>query len=443
MEFPAPTRHRGTLALFAVVCLPFGAGYFLSYLYRSINAVIGPPIAREFGLGAGDLGLLTSAYFLGFGLFQLPLGVLLDRYGPRRVQCGLLLVATGGALIFSFAQSFALLTFGRALIGIGFAGGLMASFKAITVWFPHRRWPLVNGLLMGFGGLGTMTATAPVEMALAWGMSWRDVFHGLAAVTAAVSFLILLAVPAHDSEREGRADSVGEALAGLGLIFRDRLFWRVAPVCIAAMGAGLSIQGLWAGPWLHDVAGLPSNEVARHLLVLTVALTIGMLATGPVADGLARFGVGPLGVVGLTASLLVAPIMLLIMEVHPRGYWVWALFGFLSNLAIVVYPALSAHFTVRYAGRAMTALNLLLFLGAFLMQYMIGAIIDLWPSDSQGGYHPEGYRVAFWLVGLFIVLGVGWLTVPRGALRNAPPRGPNPWLNSFLHNKLRSRSLKR
>ena len=426
MDIDAPGRHRSPITLFAVICLPFGAGYFLSYLYRSINAVIGPPIAREFALGAEDLGLLTSVYFLGFGLFQLPLGVLLDRYGPRRVQCALLLVATSGALIFATAHSFSLLTLGRALVGIGFAGGLMASFKAITIWFPRRRWPLVNGLFMGFGGLGTIAATTPVELALEWGASWRDVFHFLAAVTATVSFLILLAVPAHGSEREGHADSVRETLAGLGLIFRDRLFWRVAPVCIAAMGAGLSIQGLWAGPWLHDVAGLPSNEVARHLLVLNVALTLGMLATGVVADGFARIGVGALGVVGFAASILVLPLVLLILEVHPRGYWVWALFGLFTNLTIVVYPAISAHFTVRYSGRAMTALNLLLFLGAFFSQYLIGAIIDLWPPGPDGGYHPEGYRTAFWLVGFLLVLAVGWLTVPGGMLRNTSLRGPVP-----------------
>ena len=413
------------IALFAVVCLPFGAGYFLSYLYRSINAVIGPPIAGEFELGPGDLGLLTSFYFLGFGLFQLPLGILLDRYGPRRVQFSLLLVATGGAILFSVAESFALLTAGRALIGIGFSGGLMASFKAITVWFPRRRWALVNGLIMGFGGLGTMAATTPVEMALEWA-SWRDVFHFLAAVTAAVSFLILLAVPAHDSEREGRADSMKEAFAGLGLIFRDRVFWRIVPVSIAAMGSGLALQGLWAGPWLHDVGGLSSEEVARRLLVLNLALTVGMVATGVVADGFARIGVGPIRVVGLAAFVLLVPLVLLILEVHPDGYWVWALFGLLSNLTIVVYPAISAHFTVRYAGRAMTGLNLLLFLGAFVLQYLVGAIIDLWPSMPGGGYHPQGYQTAFGLAALLIICSLGWLAVPGGALRNTAIRGHLP-----------------
>ena len=419
MNDGGPTPHRSTIARFALVCLPFGAGYFLSYLYRSINAVIGPPIASEFELGAGDLGLLTSVYFLGFGLFQLPLGILLDRYGPRRVQFVLLIVATVGAIIFSAAQSFSLLTVGRALIGIGFAGGLMASFKAITVWFPRRRWPLLNGLIMGFGGLGTMAATTPVEIALEWA-TWRNVFHFLAVVTAAVSFLILLVVPPHDSERDGQAGGLTNALAGLGLIFRDRAFWRIAPVSIVAMGSGLAIQGLWAGPWLHDVAGLPPEEVAWHLLVLNFALTLGMLATGFVAGGFTRIGVGPVGMLGFAAAVLLVPLILLILEVDPRGYWVWALFGLVSNLAIVVYPSISAHFTIRYSGRAMTGLNLLLFLGAFLLQYLVGAIIDLWPTPTGGGYHPEGYRTAFGLVVLLIVLALIWLAVPRGMLRDPP-----------------------
>ena len=417
----APERYRSTATLFAVVCLPFGAGYFLSYLYRSINAVIGPRLAAEFGLGAGDLGLLTAVYFLGFGLFQLPLGVLLDRYGPRRVQFALLLAAATGAVLFAAAPSPGLLIAGRTLIGVGFAGGLMASFKAVTLWFPRRRWPLVNGIVMSLGGLGTMAATTPVEMALDWA-SWRTVFHVLAAVTAAVSVFILLAVPRHESERGGRADSLREALAGLGLIFRDRVFWRLAPISVTAMGAGLAIQGLWAGPWLYDVAGLAPEGVAWHLLILNLALTLGMLATGFVAAGFDRLGIGAIGVVAASAVALLVPLGLLILQVDPRGYWVWALFGFVSNFAIIVYPAISAHFTVEYAGRAMTGLNLLLFLGAFAIQYLIGAVIDLWPPDPSGGYHPDGYRVAFGFVALLIVLSLGWLAVPGGALRRSPPR---------------------
>ena len=151
-----------------------------------------------------------------------------------------------------------------------------------------------------------------------------------------------------------------------------------------------------------------------------------MLVTGVVAEGFARIGVGVIGVVRFAALILLVPLILLIFEVHPRGYWVWASFGFLSNLAIVVYPAISAHFTVRYAGRAMTGLNLLLFLGAFLIQYLVGAIIDLWPPGPGGGYHPDGYRTAIWLVALLIVLALGWLGAARGRLRNTSVRARAP-----------------
>ena len=162
--------------------LPFAGGYYLSYLYRSVNAVIAEDLSADVGLSASDLGLLTSAYFVAFAAFQIPLGLLLDRYGARKVHGLLLLLAALGALGFALGDGLLQLWLARALIGLGVAGGLMAALKAITQWFPESRWPVVNGCFLAMGGLGAMSATAPVE-ALLQVTDWRGIFVGLAAAT--------------------------------------------------------------------------------------------------------------------------------------------------------------------------------------------------------------------------------------------------------------------
>ena len=393
---------------FLLVFLPFTGGYFLSYLFRSVNAVIAPDLVRDIGLGAGDLGLLTSVYFLSFAAFQLPLGLLLDRYGPRRVQAGLLLAAAVGALIFALGTSKAGLIAGRALIGLGFAGGLMSSLKAITLWFPRERWPLINGLFLCAGGLGALSATAPVEAALAL-TDWRGIFAGLAGLTVAVSATIFVVVP----ERAGSQTSgrLAEQIADLGTIFRDPLFWRLAPVSIMGMGSNMAIQGLWAGPWLRDVARLDRADVALHLMVLTAAMTAGFALTGMAADLLRRLGITLAQTIGFTTAAFVLVLLALTLQVAPADYWAWALFGLLGNTTVLAYPMLSQHFPPHFAGRANTALNLLLFAGAFALQYVIGAIIDLWPP-SGAGYAPDAYQAAFGGTLALLVLGYLWFLRP-------------------------------
>ena len=159
-------------AILARVFLPFAAGYFLSYLYRTINAVLSPRLAADLHLNASDLGLLTSVYFLTFAAFQLPLGLLLDRFGPRRVEATLLLFAAAGAGLFALGADHTDLMIGRGLIGLGVSACLMASFKAFVLWFPIARLPAINGWMMAAGGLGALAATAPVELALTL-TDWR------------------------------------------------------------------------------------------------------------------------------------------------------------------------------------------------------------------------------------------------------------------------------
>ncbi len=159
----------------------YAAGYFLSYGLRSVNAVIAPELMQELNITAAGLGLLTSAYFLAFGLFQLPLGLLLDRFGPRRVEAGLLLVAAAGCALFGLGTSLETLAVGRALIGLGVSACLMASFKAFTQWFPAERLPSLTATIMVAGGLGALSASVPIEAALPM-LGWRGVFFVCAAL---------------------------------------------------------------------------------------------------------------------------------------------------------------------------------------------------------------------------------------------------------------------
>ena len=404
----AEPPHSGTLRVVLTVFLPFAGGYFLSYLFRSVNAVIAPQLIRDAELSAADLGLLTAAYFLAFAAFQIPLGVLLDRFGPRRVQSGLLLSAALGALVFSLGETKEVLIVGRGLIGLGVAGGLMASFKAITLWFPRQRWPLVNGCFLTTGGLGAMAATQPLEAVLQF-TDWRGVFVGLGLATCCASAAIFFVVP--EASGGAKSSRLVDQLKGLRRVYGDRLFWRLAPLSIACAAASFSIQGLWAGLWLKDVAGFGRDPVANYLFMITFSMTIGMLGTGLVADLLGRLGVRLTWVMGGGIILFMISQTAIVLEVDRTGVWPWILFGLSANAMTLAYPVLSRHFPLDHAGRANTALNLLVFAGASAVQYAIGEIIDLWPTAAAGGFAAGAYPAAFGAVLALQVVAFIWFAI--------------------------------
>jgi MFS family permease len=377
------------------IFLPFALGYFLSYLYRTVNAVIAPDLVRDVNVDPASLGLLTSAYFLTFAAAQLPLGVLLDRFGPRRVEAGLLLFAALGALVFARADSLAGLMLGRALIGLGVSACLMAAFKAFTQWFPPERLPLANGVQMLSGGIGALAATTPVELALKF-TDWRGVFLVVAGLTVVAAACVYLVVPEQEGSRS--TETLAEQIAGIRTVFTCRLFWRIVPWAVAAQAAYLSILGLWSGPWLRDVAGYQRMTVAKTLMGTSLAMVAGYFVSGALAERLARRGVRPMAVAagGMTAFMVVQ--LLLVVPLVALTVPLWLLFGFCGTACILPYAVLSQSFPKHLAGRANTGLNLLVFVAAFAAQWAIGAIIGLWPQDAAGGYHTNGYRVGFGLV---------------------------------------------
>ena len=398
----APVQYH-PLGRTALILLPFAMGYFLSYLFRAVNAVVAPNLVSELGLTAGELGFLTAAYLLAFALFQLPLGVALDRYGPRRVQIALLTCAALGALGFALGHNVVTLTIARALIGLGFAGGLMSGFKAVVLWVPEPRRALANSLVMSLGALGLMVATAPMEYAVqAYG--WRAAFGGLVAVTILVALSIYITVP--ERANAPTALPLSDQFRQIGGIYRDKAFLALAPLLAMTAGTHIAIQTLWAGPWLRDVAGLDRTGVANTLFMMAAAFFVGILGTGAIADWFGRRKVDVLKVMLAFIVMFMIAQNVIIFAPVTVAVWSWLLFGCLGQVAILAYPWLSSHFGGALSGRANTAMNLVIFASAFAIQFAIGALIDLYPRTATGGYPPEAYRMAF---GVFLAAQIATL----------------------------------
>ncbi len=393
-----------------LVFLPFAGGYFLSYVYRTVNAVIAGRLVADLSLDASDLGLLTATYFLTFAAFQIPLGLLLDRFGPRRVQSFLLLFAAFGAALFAFAPSLGLLTVGRAFIGLGVSGALMASFKAITLWFPKARWPLVNGCFLASGGLGAIGATVPVELLLG-ATDWRGLFAGLSLATALIALLIFKVVP--EKGEVGQAHSLQEAVSGLLEIYSNRFVWRILPFAVVFQAVSLSLQGLWIGPWLRDVAGFSQAQVAQNLLFVALFFTFGAVGSGFVADRLERRGFSIYRIMGFGALFFLLAQALVLLDVLPHPVLGWLLFALTTTSTMLAYPALCRAFPLHYTGRVNTAINLPVFVLAFTVQYAIGGVLNLWSQDAQGGYPAVGYDVAFGGLLVIEVLCYLWFVFSR------------------------------
>ena len=389
------------LQKFIFIFLPFACGYFLSYLYRSTNAVLAPYLSNDLNLNAEQLGLITSAYFLTFGLFQLPLGVLLDKFGARKVQSILFLIAAIGAILFSLGNDVWSLVTARGLIGLGVSGALMAAFKAFAVWFPKERLPLLIGLFMSAGGMGAIVASTPLEMALQI-TDWRGVYLFIGIVTIFVGVLIFFIVP--EKQENNYNEKALPVLKVLKHIYTSYAFWRIGPLSGIAGGTGLAILGLWAGPWLSDIGKFNKNEIANILFISTIMMTIGTTSLGIITDYLRKFNISPVGVMGGALFIFIIPLTIITFGIMPKAIWPWVILSITSLAATLAYAGLSQHFPTSYAARASTAINLICFLMAFIAQYAIGFIMQLVEPGKQSGYSIKAYQAGFGLfLGLLII----------------------------------------
>lgn len=407
---PGEARPATFPRVMAFVFGPFAFGFIFSYLFRNVNAVVAPELRQSFDAGEAEMGLLTAAYFFTFAAFQIPLGMLLDRYGPRRVQGTLYCVAGLGALIFGLAGSVPMLVLGRALIGFGVSGGLMAGLKALASSLPRERLAMVNGWYLGVGGLGAVAAASPSAWAVE-AFGFEAVFLALGLGTAGAGLLIFAVAPEQPATIS--ADRLRDQFRALGRIYRDPYFWRIVPLAFTCSSANMAFHGLWAGQWLREVQGFDRLAAADHLLVISIGMVVGVASVGLWAGLLARIGVRLPGVAKLGASLFVSFQLLVVLDAPLPSHLLWFLYGVGGTMTSVMFAALANHFPPDRIGRANTAANVLIFSAAFAYQSGFGAVVELWPADAGGHFPPEAYHWALWAVIATELTAIAWAVFPR------------------------------
>lgn len=357
-----------------IVFLAFAFAYFLSALLRAVTATLAPTLAQEFSLQASDLGLLAGGYFLGFAATQLPLGTWLDRHGPRKVALGFLGVAMVGCLVFSAATGFSGLLAGRVLCGAGVSACLMAPLTGYRRWFEPTAQLRANSWMLMIGSLGMVASTLPVQWALPH-VGWRPLFWVLGALIVLAMVVIAVAVPGW----RGTVPEPQEAPAappGYAMVWGHAYFQRLAPLGFFIYGGMVAMQTLWAGPWMQRVAGYTPLESATGLFWINLAMLGTFWAWGMLNPWLLRKGLGPdqLMAAGLPLSLLV---LLGIIVAGPRaGGGAWALFCVSCTFVSLSQPAVGMAFSQALAGRALSAFNLVIFAGVFVVQWGIGLAVD-------------------------------------------------------------------
>ena len=395
----APIAARTAVAVFLI----FAFSYFISALVRGVTATLAPTFTAEFGLTAGDLGLLAGAFFLGFASTQLPLGSALDRIGPKRVQLSFLAVAVLGSAAFALARDFLGLALARALIGVGVSACLMAPLTAFRLAFEPVAQLRANSWMLMSGSIGMVASTLPVQWLLPW-LGWRGLFWVIAGGLLLSMLAIARFVPADRPGASARAAIRGGA--GYAEIWRHPTFVRLAPMGFFHYGGLIAVQSLWAGPWLVEVCGWTAQQAAQGLFAINIAMLLSFMTWGSVVPRLHARGWTAQGLIARGAPFSLAALALAVLLGPQAGAWVWVLFCAGCTVVALSQPAVGLALPAALAGRALSAYNLVIFLGVFCLQWGIGLSIDLLRAWGWGTL--SAYRGGFALLWGCCLLSYVW-----------------------------------
>ena len=354
------------------IFIVFALGYFISTLLRAITATISPELVSEFNLTSGELGLLGGGYFLGFASVQIPLGYLLDSKGPRKIVSYFLSLSIVGLILFSTAQNLTMLLISRVLIGVGVGACLMGPLTAYRIWFQDETQQRANSWMLMVGAIGMLSSSLPVQYFLPL-VGWRAIFLCLALLTFVCILLIIAFIPKWQSKS---IDNKHLNESKLSTVWNNPLFKSLVPMGFFSYGGLFAIQTLWAGPWMIRVSGYTPEESARGLFIIYLCMLISFLVWGYFVPKFSKNVNDAIRLLKIGAPINLFVLIIIIYLGPKAGFIHWALFIVSSIFLSLTQPAVGMAFSLSNAGKALTSFNLLIFIGAFFIQWIIGLIID-------------------------------------------------------------------
>lgn len=401
-----PTTHTVTRLIALRIFLAFASGYFLSYALRSVNAALAPVLAADLKLTAGELGWLSSAYFLAFSAMQIPVGIWLDRYGARRTESALLVVAALGAALVGLGESLWMNSLGRILIGVGVSPCLMASYAYFRRCFPADQQPrLVMGMLL-VGATGALVATQPALSMANW-LGWRAIYLLSFALLALSAFAVYFFTTDADLLSSGQNDT--KISISLWSLTTHPIMVRIIPVCIFTIGGFSAMQTLWAGPWLTQTLGMSPEQASIVLLYLNASLMLSYLIMGSASPWMLRAGLS-LSNQSLIALVWIPFVFIAMLLWQSFTSWIcWLLFAPVVPAMFMLQTQAALAFPGHVAGRILTTSNLMIFVGTFAVQWAIGLAVDTF--NQLGMSQTAALRAAFICLVVLQILSLIWFVM--------------------------------
>ncbi len=395
-----------------------GAALYLNAFYQRVApAVMTGELSADFGLDGAALGNLSAFYFYSYVAMQVPVGVLADRLGPRKLLTLGAALGAIGAVLFSVATDVHWAQAGRLLVGGGAAVAFVSMLKLADHWMAPRHFALATGLALLTGISGAVFAGVPLHLAIdAYG--WRDVMLVSALIPLVIGVAIWLLVRDDPSERGYRSYGHASAarhepvLLAIARVLRFRNTWIMILVPGGVVGATLTFAGLWGVPFLTSQYGMSKTEAATLNTAMLVAWAVGSPLFGAWSDRIGRRK--PL-YIGGTASLIVLWTVVIFVPALPIAVLTGLLLciGFASGCMAISYAFAKESVPRQYSGTVSGVCNSGSMLGPMILQPAVGLVLDRYVihGGGQGGlfYSLEAYRAGFslmlaWVVMAFILI---------------------------------------